>query len=353
VNLKNIGFYTLSDERVKNASSKSPLSRCELILTSRCNFRCPYCRRVGGRDLPYEDAIHVVDLWATQGLKAIRFSGGEPTLYEKIVDLIKHTKDRGIERIAISTNGSATKDLYQKLIDAGVNDFSVSLDACCASTGDTMAGGIKGSWNTVVENIRWLSQKVYVTVGIVLTEENESSVNDTINFAHSLGVADIRVIPAAQCDTKLRNLNLPKNIIEHNKILKYRIDRANKGLSVRGLTEKDSNRCALVLDDMAVCEGKHYPCIIYMREGGQPIGNIGPNTREERNKWSETHNCKSDHICKNNCLDVCVDYNNKYAEMHKELKTPRTFAANNAYIKFRNTIISPLDEYLCNPSTEE
>jgi len=30
-------------------------------------------------------------------------------------------------------------NLEKKLIDAGVNDFSVSLDSCCAETGDKMA----------------------------------------------------------------------------------------------------------------------------------------------------------------------------------------------------------------------
>ena len=44
--LEDIGFYTLSDERAQNISINSPLMRCELIVTSRCNFRCPYCRGI-------------------------------------------------------------------------------------------------------------------------------------------------------------------------------------------------------------------------------------------------------------------------------------------------------------------
>ena len=31
--------------------------------------------------------------------------------------------------------------MYDGLLAAGVNDFSVSLDACCASIGDRMTGG--------------------------------------------------------------------------------------------------------------------------------------------------------------------------------------------------------------------
>lgn len=42
--LEDIGFYTLSDERAKNASESSPLHRCEILITDKCNFKCPYCR---------------------------------------------------------------------------------------------------------------------------------------------------------------------------------------------------------------------------------------------------------------------------------------------------------------------
>lgn len=41
VMLENIGFYTLSDYRASQCSVSSPLWRCELILTDRCNYHCP------------------------------------------------------------------------------------------------------------------------------------------------------------------------------------------------------------------------------------------------------------------------------------------------------------------------
>jgi cyclic pyranopterin phosphate synthase len=152
MNLKEIGFYTLSNERANQVSLISPLWRCELILTERCNFNCPYCR---GRDqeimedISAEDAEHVVNKWADSGLKNIRFSGGEPTLWKYLPDIISIAKVRDIERIAVSTNGSANAALYEDLISVGVNDFSISLDACCSSTGDMMSGS-KNTWLCVI-----------------------------------------------------------------------------------------------------------------------------------------------------------------------------------------------------------
>lgn len=204
--------------------------------------------------------------------------------------------------------------LYKRLIDAGVNDFSISLDACCAQMGDTMAG-VKGAWNKVVNNIRELSQLTYVTVGMVFTENNVEDCIQSVLFADSLGVSDIRVIPSAQYNQALTKLaELPAEVLSKYPILKYRINNLMNGKHVRGIGEHDTHRCPLVLDDMAVVNGKHFPCIIHMREQGDPIGNVGPNMRQERLEWFRQHDTHKDPICKKNCLDVCVAHNRKVME---------------------------------------
>ena len=108
--LEEIGFYTLSDARAHNSSITSPLWRCELVLTDECNFKCPYCR--GLREdiagtINFDTAFETVKLWCDDGLKNVRFSGGEPTLYPQLDLLVKHCKQYGVENIAVSTNGSA------------------------------------------------------------------------------------------------------------------------------------------------------------------------------------------------------------------------------------------------------
>ena len=206
--LTQIGFYTLSDARCKNASVDSDMQRAELILTGRCNFKCPYCRRIGGPDMPFNEAENVVKLWGAQHLKNIRFSGGEPTLYPRLAELVSLAKELGCEHIAVSSNGSAKREVYDKLIVAGVNDFSISLDACCASDGDIMSG-TRGQFNKVAENIKYLSTQTYVTVGVVLTDQNQDQINKIIEFADSLGVSDIRVIPAAQNGNRLHEVYPP------------------------------------------------------------------------------------------------------------------------------------------------
>jgi len=107
-------------------------------------------------------------------------------------------------------------------------------------------------------------------------------------------------------------------LLDKYPILKYRIENLQEGKPVRGLGNDDTDKCGLVLDDMAVCENKHYPCIIYLREGGQAVGFVSPNIRKERLEWYKNHNTKTDPICSKNCLDVCVSFNNKFQKYHSK-----------------------------------
>ncbi len=315
--LEDVGFYTLSDQRAAQASVTSPLWRAELLLTGRCNFRCPYCRQVGSADLAPSVAREILNLWTTDRLQCVRFSGGEPTLHPSLRDLVAQAKDAGVTRIAISTNGSANPDVYEELMAAGVNDFSISLDACCAGDGDRMAGGIEGAWGRTVATIDRLARRVYLTVGVVLTQSNLQQTTRIIQFAHDLGVDDIRIIPAAQESDLTLALDVPLDVLAAHPILRFRVSGLKRGIPLRGIRRDDSNRCGLVLDDMAVLGDRHYPCIIYLREGGRPIGTVGPGMRQERERWwRQQHNTHRDPICSTNCLDVCVLYNNRHAATH-------------------------------------
>lgn len=326
--LNSIGFYTMYDERVSKVSATSQMKRCELIITEYCNFKCPYCRGLADyiygnrkiKQLTFKEICYIIDQWCKlEPLESIRFSGGEPTLHPDIVDVIKYAKAKGIKNIAISTNGSSPQELYDQLLEAGVNDCSISLDACCAEDGDHMAGDKKGAWDILTKNIAYIAKKCYVTVGVVLTPENVDKTIDTVRFAHTLGVADIRIISAAQWNQPIPRLNeIEQEILEAHPILKYRVGHFANGVNVRGISDTDSKRCSLGYDDAIVAGEYAFPCIIYMREGGKPICKVGDDMRERKIEWLKTHNTHLDPICKKNCLDVCCQYNNKYRDVHGE-----------------------------------
>lgn len=318
--LEDIGFYTLSDKRAKESSPTSRMMRCEVLITDKCNFSCPYCRGFSDNmpkgNLLGIDVLEPIIAWIQDDLQSIRFSGGEPTVHPRLGMLVEFCKQCEIENIAISTNGSMPFKVYERLISCGVNDFSISLDACCAAFGDRMSGK-PGKWQVVVENIERLSALTYVTVGVVITEETAHTTLDIINFAHSLGVSDIRIISAAQYNGFIDGLaNIEKEILDAHPILRYRVSNFLSGRNVRGIKETDSHTCGLMFDDSLVVGKYHFPCVIYAREGGAPVGTVGPDMRKDRIAWALSHNTYEDDICRKNCLDICIDYNNKWAEFH-------------------------------------
>src|ERR1039457_2954874 len=237
--LDGIGFYTLTEERAANASLHSRLVRAEILLSARCNFHCPYCRGVGGPDMDFAVVSSLLQRLIDNRLFGVGFSGGEPTLYRRLPELVRQARDGGVIWRAVSTNGSLPWRKYQELLEAGVNDFSVSLDACCAADGDRMSGS-KGLWGRTVQTIRLLSEQTYVTVGVVLTEDNIAQASEIVAFAAELGVSDIRVIPAAQHSAVLPSVEVAPELLERFPILRYRLDNLNHGRQVRGLSESDS-----------------------------------------------------------------------------------------------------------------
>jgi MoaA/NifB/PqqE/SkfB family radical SAM enzyme len=313
--LEEIGFYTLSEERARQASRTSALWRGEILLTSRCNFKCVYCQTLRSTDdISEATAKYCIELWLADGLKNIRFSGGEPTLHAALDNLVKFSRQGGVERIGISTNGSRSLSFYEKLVNSGVDDFSISLDACEPFLADSLAG-VPNQWKRVVANIKELAKITYVSASIVLTEENLPRANEIIHFAHDLGVADIRIVTPAQDDQPIGRLEIDAEVLNAHPILKYRVDNFNLRRKVRGIQANDCHRCHLVKDDSVVLGKWHYPCGVYVREGGEAIGALGPEMRQERVVWSESHDTFQDEICRRNCSDMYIDYNNRVEQI--------------------------------------
>lgn len=113
-----------------------------ISVTDRCNFRCTYCmpKQVFNsqyqflvRDdlLSFEEITRLASLFADQGVRKLRLTGGEPLLRKNLDVLVKElNKIPDIEDIALTTNASIlTYERAQQLKEAGLNRITVSLDA--------------------------------------------------------------------------------------------------------------------------------------------------------------------------------------------------------------------------------
>jgi cyclic pyranopterin phosphate synthase len=112
-----------------------------ISVTDRCNFRCCYCmpRDVFGADFPFmksselltfEEITRLAKLFAGQGVRKIRLTGGEPLLRHGIERLIEQLIEiDGIDEVAMTTNGSLLAKKARGLRDAGLGRVTVSLDS--------------------------------------------------------------------------------------------------------------------------------------------------------------------------------------------------------------------------------
>jgi len=323
--LDQIGFYTLNDDRAKNISTSSPLWRSCFLVTSRCNFKCPYCNGLScDKDLDFDVFKSILsDMCNNHNLKNIRFSGGEPTLHPKLLDMVQEARSyKCIDRIAVSTNGSAELSYYKQIILAGVNDFSISCDTCDSVIGKELTGNVDNVWDKVISNIKELSKLTYVILGITINEKNCQNIKQILKFADSLGVADMKLSTSTHWNKPIPNLEtIPEQLLDRHPILKYRVTHFKKGRNVRGLTERDCYKCLLVQDDIIIVGNKHYACIVQAREKSPAIGTVTlvSEMRRERLKWAMNKDTNLDPVCKPFCMDIFIDCNNRIHELQNKI----------------------------------
>jgi cyclic pyranopterin phosphate synthase len=117
-----------------------PLRDLRVSVTDRCNFRCAYCmpREVFGTDfeflkraqiLTFEEIDRVVAVMYDLGVRKVRLTGGEPLLRNDLDQLIGMLARYQELDLALTTNGALLTEQAERLVAAGLDRVTVSLDA--------------------------------------------------------------------------------------------------------------------------------------------------------------------------------------------------------------------------------
>src|SRR5438270_2834826 len=114
------------------------ISYVRLAVTDRCDFRCRYCMGEEMSFLPNEQLLSfgeietLVDLLMERGVTKLRLTGGEPLVRRGILDLVARLGmriGRGLDELALTTNGSQLATAAERLFASGVRRVNVSLDS--------------------------------------------------------------------------------------------------------------------------------------------------------------------------------------------------------------------------------
>ena len=93
-----------------------------IMLTYRCNLKCPYCFanefvNKKNTDISLENFEKALDFIATDGSGRVGLIGGEPLIHDKFKDIIeKLIYDNRFERIVIYTNGLLIDKYINQLV---------------------------------------------------------------------------------------------------------------------------------------------------------------------------------------------------------------------------------------------
>lgn len=112
------------------------ISYLRISVTDLCNLRCVYCMPAQGtklyeRDtiLSFEEIITIIKHGVSLGVNKIRLTGGEPLVRKDITSLIRYISGiKGIDDIAITTNGIFLKEFAADLKSSGLSRLNISLD---------------------------------------------------------------------------------------------------------------------------------------------------------------------------------------------------------------------------------
>ena len=112
------------------------INNLRISVTDQCNFRCIYCMPEEGmvfqpkeEILTFEEITRVVQIVSELGINKIRLTGGEPTVRKDLPVLVRMISGiRGIDDMAMTTNGFLLKKMAKDLYEAGLPRVNVSLD---------------------------------------------------------------------------------------------------------------------------------------------------------------------------------------------------------------------------------
>ena len=189
-----------SDAHLASVAQHEPVC-LYLETTNRCNLLCTTCPRTYEQlepeaDMPWDLFTSLVDQYPNIA-RVVLHGIGEPMLVKDLAQRVKYLKDRRIY-VLFNTNGTLlTRANGRALIDAGLDELRVSLDAAEAEVFQMVRG--KDFFDKIVANVRNFTQmqrelnaaKPRVSLWLTGLRETVDQLPNFVRLAHSIGVGEV------------------------------------------------------------------------------------------------------------------------------------------------------------------
>jgi pyruvate-formate lyase-activating enzyme len=165
-----------------------------------CNARCEFCSAwlVRGKPMPL-DLLDRLDAVLPYLAQIDMVGWGEPLIHPELDNILEkfrvHADPRA--RIALTTNGVHLQKWADRLIEANVRDFAISIHAASGGTHEDLMGLPHGAFDQVLNGIRELSARrssipnLNIALVFIVMRQNIDEIPQFLAMAEDLGVTSI------------------------------------------------------------------------------------------------------------------------------------------------------------------
>ncbi len=187
----------------RTAAATAPPVCLYLEVTNRCNLLCETCPRTfealePPADMDWALFTRIVDQ-VPDIARVVLHGVGEPMLVRDLPRMIRYLKDRG-SYVLFNTNGTLLRPArFQELIDTGLDELRVSLDAADAKTYQQVRG--KDFFDRIVRNVGKLIEyqarvgaaTPRVTLWLTGLKETVQQLPDFVRLSARMGVREVHL----------------------------------------------------------------------------------------------------------------------------------------------------------------
>ncbi len=164
----------------------------EIALDYRCNLRCLGCHACHdtGERLASSDAVALLRSGRARGIDGLWLGGGEPTLRDDLLSLVRMARAIGYANVTVQTNGMrlAYADYRAALIRAGVTGVRFNVKSHRAEVHDRLSGGEKCHALLLDALAGFAGTGVRVAADVLLTRSTAADLPEAVAFFAERGV---------------------------------------------------------------------------------------------------------------------------------------------------------------------
>lgn len=126
-----------------------PLLNFRIAVTQNCNLNCVYCHREGEErrdtrqtEMTVDEIVKIAEVAVNLGISKVKLTGGEPLTRKDIPEIVEGIAAiKGLEDLAITTNGTLLQGLAEELRRRGLKRVNINIPSLNAEKYAKLTGG--------------------------------------------------------------------------------------------------------------------------------------------------------------------------------------------------------------------